>query len=167
MAELALLCQQALARSYRRIRLFQWSRFEIFCATYGLEPLPATIRPHIAYLARDLQYSTILKYVSSLISYYHSKNFDALNISHSIIKEYIAGVQRQRFELPIRRAAIMPAHPVTIRENLSVVASHFRETFWATCLTAFLSLLLSANVIETHTVRSSCALAIFQSRLMG
>lgn len=138
-----------MAPSSQRTCRSQWSRFESFCANYRLGCRPATVDTiclYVTFLAFELEYTTVLNYVALLPSYHPFHNFDYPDLSHFKIKEALAGVQRRRHELPNRREVILPHHLMAIRKNLRFVEPCLRATFWAACLTAFFSLIKSANL---------------------
>lgn len=84
----------------------QWRQFKNFCDMYALRSLPATVKTvplFVAHLAKSHEYTTAINCAASIVPYHHHHNVDALNIVHFSIKQAVAGVQRNREELPNRR----------------------------------------------------------------
>lgn len=119
-----------------------------------------TIALYVACLAKRLEYSTIKNYVVAIVSLHHENNVEAPNLGHFSIKEALAGVQRQRYELPHKRLPVTLETLLALKENLRAIPSPVRNTFWAACLTAFFTLLRSANLFATGCRSSNFCLRV-------
>lgn len=151
--ELMSLWVHSMAKGSLRTRHSQWKKFQDFYQLYGLDALPASVHTiclYIAFLARSLEFSTILNCVSSLAPHHHRHNFKSPNLDHFKVKEALAGVKRQRLELPNKRDVIDPQHLLAIHALLHTVNSSFRETFWRHAWPGF-SLCFADQTYFTHT----------------
>lgn len=149
---------KSMAASSLKTRSCQWKKFEIFCGQFHFRSLPAsshTIALYIAFLARSLEFFTILNYVSALVTFHHRSNMPAPNLSSFEIKEALGGAKRCRHERPNKREPVHPNQLLAIHEVLHVLDSNIRETFWAACVVAFFSLLRSSNLFKNSHGSSS------------
>ena len=144
-----------MASSSEVTRKSQWSLFQRFCADHSLSSLPCTehtVGLFIAFLSqRHLEYNTIVNYVHSITPLHHRHDLAGPNLQHFSIREALAGLQRSRRELPFQKRAITLDHLHHIHDNLCSLPQERRAVFWAACLTAFNSLLRSANLFPQPT----------------
>ena len=149
-AAAAKLRDSAMAESTRRTRTSQWNQFLRFCKQFDLLPLPASPRvltlfvTHLAH--RGLEYSSILNYLHSLSALHTTHDMAPPDLSHYSVQQVLAGLRRQRENLPMKRAPITLQHLVAIKHNLPSVPRHKRDCFYAACLTAFFTLLRKSNL---------------------
>lgn len=133
-----------------KTRRSQWRSFISFCKEYRLTALPATehtVSLYVAFLGRNLEFSTVKNYVFSLIPLHHAHDVAAPDLSHFSIKEALSGLQRSCEELPNRRALLLPRDLLKMHHVLPSVEKNVRYTFWADATVAFHSLLRSANLL--------------------
>lgn len=119
----------------------------------NLVPLPASVKTvalFIAFLARKSEYTTIVNYTAGIASYHWHHDVEAPDLSSFIIRQALAGVRRQRRELPYKRNAILPSHLTQIRNVLPLIRNKYRATFWAACVVAFFTLLRSSNLFKNY-----------------
>ena len=139
-----------MASSSLTTRTSQWNSFHRFCTDQLLVALPSsehTVCLFIAYLSqRHLEYTTVINYVHSIVSLHHSHNLPGPDLQHFTIKEVLAGLKRTKQELPRQKRPITISHLRHIFDSLTEIPQSRRATFWAACLTAFNSLLRSANL---------------------
>ena len=144
-----------MASSSAATRNSQWKTFQLFCSDHFLVALPCsehTVCLFIASLSqRHLEFTTVSSYVHSVVSLHHSQNLPGPDLQHFSIKEALAGLKRSRQELPRRKSPITVDHLQHIHASLSKVPQPRRAAFWAACLTAFNSLLRSANLFPSQS----------------
>ena len=92
-----------------------------------------------------------MNYVHSITPLHHRHDLAGPNLQHFSIREALAGLQRSRRELPFQKRAITLDHLHHIHDNLCSLPQERRAVFWAACLTAFNSLLRSANLFPQPT----------------
>lgn len=100
--------QSALAPAFWNTRESQWRKFTEFCTYFVLHALPAsteTICSFVAYLSKNLELSTISNYVAAMMPFHQMLNIEAPDIGHFTVRQALAGVKRQKFELPNRKNA--------------------------------------------------------------
>ena len=143
-----------MASSSATTRSSQWSSFQRFCTDHSLVALQCiehTVCLFIAHLSqRHLQYTTVVNYVHSITSLHHQHNLPGPDLQHFTIKEALAGLQRTKQELPCQKRPITVSHLQHIRSSLHKVPRSRRAAFWAACLTAFNTLLRSANLFPSR-----------------
>ena len=139
-----------MASSSTATRKSQWSSFQRFCDGHSLVSLPCTEHTVCLFIAelsqRHLEYNTVVNYIHSITSLHHRHDHLGPDLQHFSIREALAGLQRSRRELPYQKQAITLHHLHCIHRELRGLPRERRAVFWAACLTAFNSLLRSANL---------------------
>ena len=139
-----------MASSSTATRKSQWSSFQRFCDGHSLVSLPCTEHTVCLFIAelsqRHLEYNTVVNYIHSITSLHHRHDHLGPDLQHFSIREALAGLQRSRRELPYQKQAITLHHLHCIHRELRGLPRGRRAVFWAACLTAFNSLLRSANL---------------------
>lgn len=150
--ELNALRSKALAKSSQKTRNSQWRCFQSFCNKFRLKSLPAsanTVCLFITYLSRKMEYTSVVNYSSSLISFHHHNNCLPPDLKHFSIQEALVGVKRSRHELPGQRKPVHPNDLKKIFTSLVILPENVRQTFWTACLVAFFSLARNSNLFKS------------------
>jgi hypothetical protein len=128
----------------------QWNSYIEFCASYNLTAVPAShevICLYVAYLSsRKLEFSTVTNYLASLVSLHTFKGHPSPDLQHPQIRAAMAGLRRNRPELPNRKQGIEVKHLLAIHASLHHVKEEIRSVFWTACLLLFFTLLRRSNI---------------------
>jgi hypothetical protein len=119
---------------------------------------PENVALFIAYLAnkntknakKPYEYTTVVNYVASLASLHTANGLEPPDLAHHSIRAALAGLKRNRFELPHRKKGIKINHLLAIHESLGAVSAEKRDLFWSACLLLFFSMLRRSNVFADN-----------------
>lgn len=117
--------------------------------TFDRQSLPASVETvclFVAHLSETMEYSSVANYVSGLVTFHNLNDFQSPEVGHFSVKQALAGLKRERVELPHKKDALLPAHLKAILNHLHIVPEEIRVAFWGACLVAFFSLLRKSNL---------------------
>ena len=96
-----------------------------------------------------MEFSSISNYLAAVVSLHVSHDLSPTDLTDPLVRSAMEGARRQKREFPQRKAGITPQLLRDIFAQLSVLPPTHRVAFWAACLTAFYSLLRSANLFSS------------------
>lgn len=142
-----------MADSSRRTRHHQWKELQDFSTKFKFFVMPAwfivhTVALYATFLAREVEFSTVLNYVCAIVTLHQHHNMIAPDLESLEIREALGGIKRSRHGRPNKRAPVNPNQLLAFYGSLNALA----KTFCAACVTAFFSLLKSKIHLELHPI---------------
>ena len=105
----------------------QWRNYYLFCAYFGLTPLPAelqTICCFVEFLARSMTYQVILNHLSAIRHLHEWSNHDCVILDHVVLKLMLRGVRRKYPHTPKQKLPITPEILLNVLERLDLSKPH-------------------------------------------
>ena len=139
------------AENTKKTRSVQLRRYENFCALYGFTTFPLEsmcMKKYIAFLGKDLCFSSIQQYVSAIIVLSKAMGYPIETRESLGITWILGGVKRWKGDVTESSKCIFPEDLYKIKDclNLRVLED---IVFWLCCMIMFRTLLRGSNVLDT------------------
>ena len=140
------------AESSRKTKSVQIRRYESFCTNHGFTGYPLNrdvLRRYIAFLCKELAYSSIQQYLSAILVYSKMLGNPPESRESLGLLWILGGVRRCKGDFVNSSTGILPEDLLKIKKVL--VLSDWEDlNFWVACLLMFRTLLRGSNVFGSE-----------------